>query len=424
MSLRRRAALLAGAILVLLLLFAIAARLLLQPDRLTGFALDALGNVLGLEITAEGHGEYRLRGTPTLVVRGVSARQPGAARPLMRAERVLLSLPWSTIRARGAELVLDRIELDAPVLDVVALQAWLASRPAGDGRLPTLRKGLAVVRGQVDGGGWRVEQFYLDLPSLRADRRVAANVRGRYVAAPTTVAFDLALAMTRPANGAGTAAAGTAILDRGDWRLPALLEVSGPVRFDDGVLRVSPLRLGASARYVAGDTDLPFSVGAYGPLRLREGTWTLVPAGLALRGQGLVPDLDAHGTLALGERLVLDFDGVLPRWPEAWPALPPPIGVSRSRLPFSLGYAGDAALGDPLRLGLRRDGARADVVFRIAEVAEWAAAAASGTPLPPLSGRASAPRMELAGAVLEGVEVEMTDDDAGPAAPAALVETP
>lgn len=412
MSLRRRAALLAGAILVLLLLFAIAARLLLQPERLTGFALSALGDALGLEITARGRAEYHLRGTPTLVVRDVSARQPGAATPLLRAERVLLSLPWSTIRNRGADIDLDRIELDAPVLDVAALQAWLASRPPGDGRIPTLRNGVLVVRGQVAGAGWRVERLYVDLPTLRADQRVAASLRGRYVAEPTTVAFDLALAMTRPGNGAGVAAVGTALLDRGDFRLPAWLEVSGPVRFDDGVLRVAPLRLGAMARYVAGETDLPFALGAHGPLRLREGTWTLVPAGLALRGEGLVPDLDARGTLAFGERLVLDLDGRLPRWPEAWPALPPPIGASASPLPFAVGYTGDVALGDPLRLRLRRDEARADVVFRIAEVADWAAAAASGTPLPPLAGTASAPRMDISGAVLEGVEVEMEADDA------------
>jgi hypothetical protein len=84
---RRPARLLLAAAAILLLL-AFALPLLLQPQRVTGFVLDALGRSLGLEITATGTSEYRLRGTPLLVVRNVAAREPGAATPLLRAQRI------------------------------------------------------------------------------------------------------------------------------------------------------------------------------------------------------------------------------------------------------------------------------------------------------------------------------------------------
>src|SRR3546814_3348045 len=112
-----------------LLLLALALHLLLQPQRVTGFVLNALGDALGLEITATGSSEYHLRGTPVLVVHDVVAREPGAATPLLRARRVYVSVPWSTVRSRGAQLAITRIELDAPVTDLPALQHWLAPRP-------------------------------------------------------------------------------------------------------------------------------------------------------------------------------------------------------------------------------------------------------------------------------------------------------
>src|SRR3546814_1355552 len=130
----------------ILLLLALALHLLLQPQRVTGFVLNALGDALGLEITATGSSEYHLRGTPVLVVHDVVAREPGAATPLLRARRVYVSVPWSTVRSRGAQLDITRIELDAPVIDLPALQHWLAARPPGASRLPTLRHGISAAR--------------------------------------------------------------------------------------------------------------------------------------------------------------------------------------------------------------------------------------------------------------------------------------
>src|SRR5690606_1626490 len=91
----------ASALLALGLVAGLALRHVMQPERATRFLLERVGAALDLEITATGKAEYRLRGMPTLVLRDVVAREPGAAEPMLRADRIFLSLPWSTLRARG-----------------------------------------------------------------------------------------------------------------------------------------------------------------------------------------------------------------------------------------------------------------------------------------------------------------------------------
>jgi uncharacterized protein involved in outer membrane biogenesis len=141
-------------IAVALLLLALLLRIALQPEHATGLILDQAGKALGLEITASS-GEYQLRGTPQLVLHDVIARQPGA-KPLLRAKRIYLSLPWSTIRARGSDLTVRRVELDAPRFDLPAYQHWIATRPPSARRIPTLTDGLRIRDGRIDNDDWDV----------------------------------------------------------------------------------------------------------------------------------------------------------------------------------------------------------------------------------------------------------------------------
>lgn len=392
-----------------LLLLALALHLLLQPQRVTGFVLNALGDALGLEITATGSSEYRLRGTPVLVVHDVVAREPGAATPLLRARRVYVSVPWSTVRSRGAQLDITRIELDAPVLDLPALQHWLAARPPGETRMPTLSDGLQVVDGRIDGDGWRVDGLSLSLPRLHPDQRVRGRAGGRVTSGELAVNFDLAVAMTQPANDAGIAIVGPLTASSGNWRLPARLHLSAPLHFGDDGIRSTRLRARVAGRHESGNTQLPFTAAIDSPLLLRGGTLALAPAGVALRGDNMVPNLDAGGALAYGKRLLLDIDGRLAKWPEAWPALPPPIGASDAPLPFALRYLGRANFHDAASLQLRHEDTRFDARFRLPEVTAWMSSIANGSPLPPLSGHLSTPRLEISGAQLEGVEVTIED---------------
>lgn len=401
-------------VIVVLVLLVIALRIALQPERSVPLLLDRLGTTLGLEITASGQPELILRGTPTLVVRDVTARQPRASKPLLTADRILLSLPWSTIRDRGRTLDLTRIELDSPTLDLPALRRWLSSRPPGESRFPTLGKGLQVRNGRIDAIGWHVENLDIRVPRLDAKEPLNAALRGRYVDRPTTMPFDLAFAMTRPATGAGVAIAGGINIERPDWQLPARIRWSGPMQIEDGTLRVAPARLEMSGAHVSSEHRLPFVLGLHGPLRYRDGVASLAPAGVALRGQAPLPTFDGIGVLALGRRLVLRLDGVMPTWPRDWPSLPPPLSASTSPVPLQLDYVGRANLADATRLRLRRDAARFDANFRLPEVLSWIDDGIAGNPLPPLSGNASAPALEISGARLEGVEISIDDPGVPP----------
>ncbi|WP_197050229.1 hypothetical protein, partial [Novilysobacter defluvii] len=91
----------------------------------------------------------------------------------------------------------------------------------------------------------------------------------------------------------------------------------------------------------------------------------------------------------------------------------PLAGVS-TPLPFALAYTGPADLSGPARLRLEHGPARLDAGLRLPEVLDWLDHQPRGTPLPPLQGRLAMPRLELAGATLHGVEVEMSPEPDAP----------
>ena len=412
---RARLARIALVIAILLVLLAIVAGYLLQPQRASALLLDRVGSALGLRITASGHASYRLRGTPQLILRDVVAQRPGDATALLRADRVFVSVPWSTIRARGAELTVPRIELDAPILDLPALQRWQAGRPPGETRIPTLTDGLRIVRGRIDNDGWRIDGIGVDMPMLAPGKPLRARLQGRYLDPPTTLAFDLDVALSRPANDAGLAANGKATFEGEGWKLPAQIQLSGPLHLGDGGISMVPAKAGIVARYVSVDSSLPFTLGAAGPLHFDDGVWALEPAALILHGGGMIPDAKASGALALGQRLVLRLRGDIAQWPDAWPVLPPPLQDSKAAMPFSLGYVGKLDFSDLASLALRRDETTFDAQFKLPLVMDWINANVAGSPLPPLTGHLKTPRIEIAGATLDGVEVEFSDDAAVPA---------
>ncbi len=412
-ALRRLLRITAIAAVILIVLVAVIAWLM-QPPRATGFLLNRVGDALGLRITASRQADYRLRGTPQLLLHDVVAQRPGDKTPLLRAERVFVSLPWSTIRAGGDDLTVQRVELDAPVLDVPALQRWLATRPPSETRIPTLRDGLRVVRGRIDNDDWSIDGIDVALPTLSPTSPVNTKLRGRYLDPPTKIPFDLDIALSKPENGAGIAAIGGIVIEGEDWKLPARVRLSGPLHLGDDEVRMSPAKIGFAARYFSGTSDLPFVIGAYGPLLFDEAVWSLDPVSLVLRGDGPIPDARARGALALGRRLVLRLDGEIAAWPQTWPALPPPLSASTSPMPFALGYAGRVDFSDIAALRLRRDDTALDARFQLPAVLGWIDAGANGSPLPPLQGTLRTPQVEVAGAQLEGVEIELDDPSIAP----------
>lgn len=409
----RRARLVLAAATVALLLAVGSLHWASRPQRLTGMLLDRLGDALGLEITASGASEYTLRGDPRLVVRNLVARQPHAPEPILRAERVELVLPWSTIRARGGVHEAIRLELDAPQLDLPALRRWQATRPPAEApRVPTLTDGLSVRDGRLVGDGWSIESLAIDIPALYPGRPVHAQVEGRADAGTTVWPFDLALALSRPATDARMDARGTVEIRAPQWRLPMQLEASARLRLDAPTPHADALRLASRARFIDADAEVPFVFGLAGTLRFVDGV-ALSPAGVALRGRDAIPTLDAGGRIGWDEQLVIELAGTLARWPQAWPALPEPIGRPRSPVPFELGYAGALDFSSPTALQMRYRDSSADARFRLPDVLAWLDAGPARTPLPPMDGRARTPQMEIAGARLEGVTIEIEDGAAG-----------
>ena len=407
---RRRIALLVLTVALALLAFAL--HWVSRPDRVAALILARVGSALGLEITASGAAEYRLRGTPMLAIRDVVARKPGDPTPLLRAERIQLELPWSTIRALGADLTVRRIELDAPELDLPALQRGRATRPPSTQppRMPTLTDGLRVVRGRVIGDGWRVEAIDADLPSFAPDRAVRGRLLGRFATGAVRVPFDVHAALTRPAARAGLGVVGNVTVQSAPWTMPMRTQLSGRLHNGADGIGLDDMRLGADATYRNGDTDLAFTYGLAGPLRVREGTLRVAPLGAVVYGTGVVPSLHSSGALTFGDALGLRLDGTLSSWPRAWPALPSPLSESTTPLPFELDYRGRADLSDRTALRLARDDTRFDGSFRLPAILAWIDASAGGSPLPPLDGRLGSPRLEIAGATLEGVDVQFGED--------------
>ena len=402
-------------LLALLLGVLLLAGWLLQPSRAGTTLLSLTGDALGLQLRAQGI-DYRLRGTPQLVLRNVEAKRPDDATALLRAKRVFVSLPWRTLRSRGADLTVQRIELDAPVLDIPALQRWLATRPpSGETRIPVLTDGLRVREGRIENDDWHIDGLAIDLPSLHPRRLLRAQVRGRYLDAPLSIPADLAIAVAHPQrllDGAptGVAGVGTLTLAGAGWQVPAQVFLAGPLRLGKDSALMKPARVGIAARYLSGSTSAPFRLGLHGPMAFNNAIWRLVPVTVVLDGDDLVPDARARGSVSVGRRLRLHLDGALASWPPSWPALPPPLSASTSPLPFALDYNGAMAFSDPASLTLRRDATALDARFRLPEVLAWLDADSNGSPLPPLAGRLSTPRVEVAGATLEGVEVELGEE--------------
>lgn len=405
----------AGLLLALAFGLVLLAGWLLQPQRAGRYLLQLTGSALGLELSA-GRIDYRLRGTPQLVLDDVAAKRPGDATALLRAERMFVSLPWRTLRTRGADLTVQRIGLDAPLLDIPALQRWLATRPAGkQTRIPVLTDGLRVRDGRIDNDDWRIDGIAIDLPALHPQRMLRMRVRGRYLAPPISIPADLAIAIAEPqrlldGKPSGVAGVGALTLADAGWRVPSQVFLAGPLRLGTDSALMKPAKLGIAARYVSGATVAPFRLGLHAPMAFNNATWRFVPLTLVLDGDGSVPDGQARGSLSVGRKLRLQLDGALAGWPDAWPALPPPLSASTSPLPFALDYQGALAFSDAAALSLRRDATTLDARFRLPDVLAWIDAGGQGSPLPPLAGTLSTPRVELDGATLEGVEVELGEE--------------
>jgi len=351
----------------------------LEPERLTVIVLERAGTALGLELSVDGAPEYSLKPEPRLLLPNLVVRQPGAATPLLRAAVAEVSLPWDTLTG-GESLVITRVELQQPELDLAALSAWQATRPEAPFELPTLTDGIRVVDGRVQGEDWLVSGLSLSMPTLRPDAEASAEASGRFELGDTRVDFEAA---------ASVAKAGLA----------------------------SGLRLQSSGQIVSGELDAPYELEWLGAFDAAGDESLLTFDRLALKSRSPLPDFTASGSARLGTDTRLTLQGEIPRWPDGWPVLPEPLAESDAALAFVLAYAGASDFTAPLTLELRREETALSSAFVLPELLAWLDSDQLN-PIPPLSGELATPRLVVAGATLEGVRIEFEADEGAAEEPA------
>jgi len=390
----------------------------IPAERVVDLLLARIGPSLSLDFKRNGTVAWHLRGGPLLEIHGLDISDATTHARLLHAKRALIALPWSTLRRGGGPLQLTRIELDSPHLNLPALARWLDARtPTGNAEtaLPAITHGVRIVDGRVDGAGWSIQDFALELPQLAADARVRATASARYVDAKHSINGTFAVAMTRPAPGAGAAIIGTLALRRDDLEIPLELKLSGALHPTDAALRITPLRLTLNGQRVRTTPEpaLAFALELAGAAEISAARLALAPVNLNLSGTAPLPALHASGeAVLLGEMLQFNLSGELPHWPAGWPALPAPLKQPRP-FEFSLTYSGAADLTATLDLHLQQTQTRLETRLRLPVLLAWLDANAD-SPLPPLQGRVSMPLLELSGARLRGIELDMDADTAQP----------
>jgi hypothetical protein len=347
----------------------------LEPQRLTATVLSRLGAQFKLDFEFSGTPEYAFRPEPRLRVPNLVVTDPATGKTVLRAKQLEVSLPWATVR--GGPVVITRLVLDEPVLDLDGLQRWLAARPKAPFELPTLTDGAAVTHGTVVGNGWELRDLTLDLPHLSTGNPADLAYGLRFVRGATDVHArgKLHLATAGPAS--DYTLLGGVALARADKPVAAAHVLAGHFgKASDGFA-------------VSADT-------------------------FKLDGKSPLPHVAGRAKALFGEQLVADFAGTLANWPESWPALPTPLNAGTGPFPLTLAYRGAGDFSDPLVVGLSMGPARLDAQARVPAMLAWLEAPPT-SPLPPLTGTLTLPQLDLEGITLRGVRVDMDEGDSAAA---------
>lgn len=117
----------------------VALYLLLQPDRFTAMLKEQATNA-GLQLTLSSPASPTLFPRPALHLEGITliasnANPPnGSSYPILQAANGRLVLPWRTVF--GGPMVISRMQINSPRVDLDALQAWLISLPPQSAKVP------------------------------------------------------------------------------------------------------------------------------------------------------------------------------------------------------------------------------------------------------------------------------------------------
>ena len=183
MTRRWRMALLgvAGVAAALVLATVIGVYWLLQPDRFTA-TLQAQARAAGLELHLASPARPALFPRPALELEGITLNEQGASMPILLAARGRLALPWRTLF--GGPTAIARLEIDAPRVDLDALQAWVAGLPAADAahppQIPRIDTGILISRASlVRGNDILLQNLALETGQLHPGKPFSLDLTGR-----------------------------------------------------------------------------------------------------------------------------------------------------------------------------------------------------------------------------------------------------
>lgn len=154
---------------------------LLQPDRFTA-TLQAQARSVGLELSLASPASPTLFPRPALELQGITLNEAGAGMPILLAARGRLALPWHTLF--GGPTTISRLEIDAPRVDLDALQTWLGHLPASEGgrppQIPRIDTGILISRASVvRGDDILLDNLALETGQLNPGKPFSADATAR-----------------------------------------------------------------------------------------------------------------------------------------------------------------------------------------------------------------------------------------------------
>ncbi|HET7611677.1 MAG TPA: AsmA family protein [Rhodanobacteraceae bacterium] len=157
---------------------------LLQPQRFTSLIENDLAAV-GLRLEMRAPAEPTLFPRPAVQLKGFTLTAIGSDTPILQAAGATIVVPWRALL--HGEVAIERIDVDAPRLDLGELQSLFARLPhrAGGGapRLPTIATGIRMSHGTLTrNGSPLLFDFGLQTGALAPGQAFGLDASGRSAA--------------------------------------------------------------------------------------------------------------------------------------------------------------------------------------------------------------------------------------------------
>lgn len=172
---------LAIGILVLVLLAALAIHVsaLLQPQRFTSL-LERDFAAVGVKLDIDAPAHPQLFPRPGVRLQGFSLANAGSSTPILQASGATIVVPWRALL--HGDVAIERVDIDAPRIDLGELKALLARLPRhrGPPRLPTIVTGVHMSQGTLtNDGAPLLFEVSLDTGELVPDRPFKLEIAAR-----------------------------------------------------------------------------------------------------------------------------------------------------------------------------------------------------------------------------------------------------